>query len=294
MPNASPLPCQMRWPDDAKNWPLTEHSRIVECAPHRWHVQEAGTGPTLILIHGAGAATQSWRGLFPLLTEHYHVVAFDLPGQGFTQLGSRSRCGLDPMAQDISRLIAHEGWQPTLLVGHSAGAAISLRLSEILEPRPSILGINAALGNFKGVAGWLFPLTAKFLALAPFTAELFVATSSSKKNITRLINGTGSKLPPEELALYQRLAADRNHVDATLAMMAQWSLDGLLSRLPMLETRTLFIATEGDKAVPVSDSKNAANAMPNATCQVIPTLGHLAHEEAPEMFADLIRGFSPK
>ncbi|MEO9827526.1 MAG: alpha/beta fold hydrolase BchO [Paracoccaceae bacterium] len=282
----------MRWPDDATDWPLTQHSSIVQCAPHRWHVQEAGSGPTLILIHGAGAATQSWRDLFPLLIQHFHVVAFDLPGQGFTQLGNRARCGLDPITFDIEKLITQEGWKPDLYVGHSAGAAIALRLADMPSLEAPVIGINAALGNFKGVAGWLFPLTAKFLALAPFTAELFVATSSSQKNITRLINGTGSKLSPEELTLYRRLAANRNHVDATLAMMAQWTLDDLLQRLPKIQSPTLFIATEKDKAVPVSDSQNAAKVMPNATCRILPDLGHLAHEEQPQMFADMIQAFA--
>lgn len=282
----------MRWPDDASDWPLTQHSRIVHCAPHRWHVQESGSGPTLIMIHGAGAATQSWRGLFPFLAEKFHVVAFDLPGQGFTQMGNRARCGLDPMASDIAKLIIQEGWKPDLYVGHSAGVALALRLCLMPNHAAPTFGINAALGNFKGVAGWLFPLTAKFLALAPFTAELFVATSSSQANINRLINGTGSKLPPEDLALYRRLAANRDHVDATLAMMAQWKLDNLLNRLPSLQSRTFFIATENDKAVPVTDSQNAAKAMPNATCRVLPDLGHLAHEEAPQQFADLINGFA--
>ena len=282
----------MRWPEDANDWPLKQHSRIVHCAPHRWHVQEAGSGPTVILIHGAGAATQSWRDLFPLLTQNFHVVAFDLPGQGFTQLGNRARCGLDPTVQDIAKLIAQEGWRPSLYVGHSAGAAIALRLTDMHDLAAPVFGINAALGNFKGVAGWLFPLTAKFLALAPFTAELFVATSSSQANITRLINGTGSKLPPEEIALYRRLAANRNHVDATLAMMAQWTLDDLLNRLANIQSRTLFIATENDKAVPVSDSQNAASKMPNAPCRILPDLGHLAHEEQPQMFADMIKEFA--
>ena len=282
----------MRWPEDATDWPLTQHSRIVHSAPHRWHVQEAGSGPTLILIHGAGAATQSWRSLFPILIQHFHVVAFDLPGQGFTRLGNRARCGLDPIAYDIEKLITQEGWTPNLYVGHSAGAAIALRLTDMPDLAAPVIGINAALGNFKGVAGWLFPLTAKFLALAPFTAELFVATSSSQKNITRLINGTGSILPPEDLMLYRRLAANRDHVDATLAMMAQWTLDDLLNRLPNIQSPTLFIATEKDKAVPISDSQNAAQSMPNATCRVLPDLGHLAHEEQPQLFAEIIHDFA--
>jgi hypothetical protein len=38
-------------------WPLADWSRIVTHRPHRWHVQEAGAGPTLMFIHGAAGAT---------------------------------------------------------------------------------------------------------------------------------------------------------------------------------------------------------------------------------------------
>lgn len=55
----------MRWPKDARGWPMVDLSRIVLHRPHRWHVQAGSSGPTLLLIHGAGGATQSWRGLMP-------------------------------------------------------------------------------------------------------------------------------------------------------------------------------------------------------------------------------------
>ncbi len=79
----------------------------------------------------AGGATQSWRGVFPLLAAQARVVAVDLPGQGFTQLGARMRCGLDHMAEDLWSLCRYEGWQPAVIVGHSAGAAIALRMAEL-------------------------------------------------------------------------------------------------------------------------------------------------------------------
>lgn len=282
-------PDRVRWPRDATGWPLTEHSRMVLHRPHRWHVQEAGSGPTLLLIHGAGGATQSWRGLFPLLSADHHVVAIDLPGQGFTQLGGRQRCGLETMSDDIRRLIDSEGWQPDALIGHSAGAAICLRLAQGCDAPPPVIGINAALGHFKGVAGWLFPVMAKLLALAPFTADLFTRTSATPDQVARLIKGTGSEIGPEGLALYGRLARDRAHVDATLAMMAQWSLDDLLSDLPQIAARTLLIVGESDLAVPPETSRNAAARLPDAGVAALPGLGHLAHEEDPDAVAALIR-----
>ena len=273
----------MRWPQDAKDWPLTDHSRHLRHGPHHWHIQEAGSGDTLMLVHGAGGATQSWRGLFPLLAQTHHVVAMDLPGQGFTRLGARARCGLDAMAEDIHALQRHEGWQPRALIGHSAGAAIALRMAErgALPPGAPIIGINAALGNFRGVAGWLFPMLAKVLSLNPLTASIFTATATPR-TVENLIRGTGSQLPPEGLALYHRLSTDRTHVDATLAMMAQWQLDGLLNRLSGINHPVSLIVGDKDLAVPPDTSTKAARKLPDAQVITLPGLGHLAHEEAPE------------
>ncbi|KPP92158.1 MAG: magnesium chelatase accessory protein BchO [Rhodobacteraceae bacterium HLUCCA08] len=272
----------MRWPEDLEGWPLREHSRRVLCRPHLWHVQEAGTGPTLVLIHGAGGATQSWRALFPLLARRYHVVAMDLPGQGFTRLGARSRCGLAPMAEDLGALIAQEGWKPAALVGHSAGAAIALRLAEDL--RCPVLALNPALQNFDGVAGWLFPILARVLSLNPLSAPLFAASATPAK-VRRLVERTGTHLPPAGLALYHRLATDRTHVDATLAMMAQWSLDGLLARLPRLEIPLRILVGGDDRAVPPDSAGRACTAMPDCRIERWEGLGHLIHEEAPDRVA---------
>jgi magnesium chelatase accessory protein len=279
----------MRWPADAKGWPMTEYSRFVLHRPHRWHVQEAGDGDLILMIHGAGGATQSWRGLFPILAKSHRVVAVDLPGQGFTQLGARQRCGLDQMAEDLLSLARYEGWKPSAIIGHSAGGAIALRMAEHgAVPGGQIIGINAALANFKGVAGWLFPMLAKALALSPFTAGLFAA-AATESSVRNLIKGTGSVIDAKGIGYYLQLASDRDHVDGTLAMMAQWHLDGLLRRLPMIRHRTTFIAADGDLAVPPSTSADAAKAMPDASLIRVPRRGHLVHEEDPEAIATLIR-----
>jgi magnesium chelatase accessory protein len=269
----------MRWPGDAEGWPMRDYSRLVLVRPHRWHVQEAGTGDLILLIHGAGGATQSWRALFPILAQRHRVVAVDLPGQGFTQLGARQRCSLDHMAEDLLALIRYEGWVPRAVVGHSAGAAIALRLAELgAVPGGQIIGINAALANFRGVAGWLFPMLARALALSPFTAGLFAA-AATESSVRGLIRGTGSDIDTEGVGYYLRLAGDQAHVDATLAMMAQWRLDGLLQRLPRLHHRTTLVVADGDQAVPPETSAAAAKALPDAQLIRIPMLGHLVHEE---------------
>ncbi|WP_050929651.1 alpha/beta fold hydrolase BchO [Aestuariivita boseongensis] len=280
----------MRWPPPA-DWPNAHLSQQIFCKPHRWHVQQDGSGPTLILLHGAGGSVHSYRDVIPLLAQNYHVVAIDMPGQGLTQLGARHRCGLDPMAHDVAALIAQEGWEPAAIVGHSAGGALALRLSQLLPHTPAIIGINPALGHFQGLAGVLFPVMAKLLALTPGVAGFFSRSAANPDRVRNLIETTGTTLPDEGLALYRRLVGDRGHVDATLLMMAQWSLDDLLRDLPQITAPTLFLAAERDEAVPPSVAEAAAARMPNAQVTHLMALGHLAHEEDPAQIAQLITQF---
>lgn len=281
----------MDWARHETSWPHAAHSRFVFCKPHRWHVQEMGDGPLLLLIHGAGGATQSWRHLMPLLAQHYRVVAVDLPGQGFTQSGGQQRMGLVPMSQDLAGLCVDQGWQPAALIGHSAGAAIALEMARHLSFAPPVVGLNAALGTFKGLAGVLFPLMAKALAMTPWVARLFTASTSRPGSVTRLIQGTGSKLHSDDLRWYRALVSDEAHVDGTLAMMAQWSLEPLLAALPAHPSKTLLIVGQNDRTVPPSTSRDVAARMQDCKLVSLPGLGHLAHEENAEAVFDAMDDF---
>lgn len=279
------------WAADGPSWPHANLSRFVSSAPHRWHVQCAGHGPDLLLLHGAGGSLHSWRDLLLPLATRYRVTAIDLPGHGFTRLGTRWRSGLEPMSADIARLLAATGARPVAIVGHSAGAAIALRLAQILDPAPErIVTINGALENFSGVAGVAFPLIAKVLAYNPLTAPL-VAATISRRATQRLIEGTGSHIDPEGISLYHRLFRDRHHIAGTLAMMEQWTLDRLLAALGRLPQPVLCLAGEGDLAVAPSTSRKAAARIPRGSFREFPRAGHLLHEEAPELIVQVILEF---
>lgn len=278
----------MDWERDLPGWSLPDLSTRIVSGPHRWHVQMAGSGPDLLLLPGAGASTHTWRALIPELAKQYRVIAPDLPGQGFTQSPNASRSGLPEMTEDLTALCKAENWNPVAIIGHSAGAAIALRLSQTLGA-PKVIGINPALDNFDGVAGWLFPFLAKLLAANPFTANMFTL-GATQARARRLIEGTGSRIGDEDLSFYTRLTADRNHVNGALQMMARWSLDDLLQDLPRIDADVLFLVGENDKAVPPDVGTRAAQRMSKARVITYPNLGHLAHEEDPErLLADIWR-----
>jgi pimeloyl-ACP methyl ester carboxylesterase len=87
------------WEREGRHWPNRGSSQFVRAAGLRWHVQVMGSGPTLLLLHGSGAATHSWRDLAPILARDFRVIAPDLPGHGFTETPARrSPCGCTWMA----------------------------------------------------------------------------------------------------------------------------------------------------------------------------------------------------
>jgi magnesium chelatase accessory protein len=65
----------------------------------------------------------------------------------------------------------------------------------------------------------------------------------------------------------------------------------LLDRLPQQTTPCLLITAANDRAVPPAKSSNAAVRMPHARWHDVPGLGHLLHEEAPQIVAPLILDF---
>jgi magnesium chelatase accessory protein len=282
---------RLAWDEDGRTWPNREASRFVGAAGMTWHVQRQGAGPILVLAHGTGAATHSWRGLAPLLARDFDVVAFDLPGHGFTD-PLPGAATLPAMARAVAGLLDALEARPALAVGHSAGAAVlaRMRLDGLVAPR-GIVGINAALMPFRGIAAHLFAPLAKLLTLNPFVPRVFSATAD-RRSAERLIRNTGSAIDPAGVDLYARALASPAHVAGALAMMANWDLDGLAADLPDLGTPLLLVVGGSDRAVSPDDAERVRGLVPGARVADLRGLGHLAHEERPDQVAALVRDFA--
>ena len=288
------------WERDGKDWPLRQYSRFVDTPRLRWHVQYAphadAQAPTVLLLHGTGASTHSWRDVFPLLGARYSVLALDFPGHAFSAVPApadvASLFSLPGMAAGVAQVLAQMGIVPHTIVGHSAGAAVACMLSLDGHVQPQrIVSLNGALLPLDGLAGQLFSPMAKLLAKAPFVPELFSWQAGQPAVLQRLLDGTGSRLDAQGRALYQKLIAQPAHSAGALAMMAHWDLHTFWKRLPALETPLTLIAGEQDLIVPPSVSERAAASLkrqPPPPVNRLSGLGHLAHEEQPDTLAQCI------
>ena len=277
------------WERDGADWPNRAASRFVEASGLRWHLQEMGPAdaPPLLLLHGTGAATHSWAGLAPRLAERFRVLAPDLPGHGFTDPLPPGRLSLPGMAAAVRDLLGRLGVAPDVVVGHSAGAAILVRLClDGLDPR-LLVGLNAALTPFPGIAAVLFPSLARMLFLNPITPRVF-AWTADRAAVERLIHGTGSRLDPHALDLYRRLFSRPSHVAGALGMMANWDLASLDRAIARLAVPTLLVVGGNDKAIAPDTAFALKDRLRDARVSLLRNLGHLAHEEDPERVAGLI------
>jgi magnesium chelatase accessory protein len=285
---------RLHWKTDGAHWPHRDASRFMKSDGVIWHVQHwRRAAPVVVLIHGTGASTHSWRDLVPLLLPHCELVVMDLPGHAFTSMPvdgpSSAVFSLDGMAKAMGALFASLGIAPTLVVGHSAGAAIAVRmcLDRIIAP-DLLLSINGALTPLEGLSGRVFSPLAKLLTLAPLVPELFAWRAGAPAVLGRLIDGTGSRLNVQGTALYRQLVTNPGHAAGALGMMANWDLPALWRDLPGLATTLNLVVGANDLIVPPHTAARVASALtsqPRPVVHSLPGLGHLAHEEAPELVA---------
>ena len=273
-----------RWEVEGRHWPHRAASQFVESGGLTWHVQTMGSGPAIVLLHGTGAATHSWRGVMPLLAERFTVIALDLPGHGFTRGRLRGGPTLPNMARAVAGLLDTMKLRPAVLVGHSAGAAIALRMIHDSGSKTPAVGLSPALMPFPGLAARLFPALAKALFVNPLAPRIFSRMARMPGETGRFLQrATASRIDPEGVRCYAALLATSEHCGGALAMMANWDLAALAALLPTIASPVLLVHGGNDAAIPLASVRQAVALLASSELEVLDGLGHLAHEERPDL-----------
>ena len=280
----------MQWANYAKTWPHAACSQFVQAGGIRWHVQTMGEGPCLLLLHGTGSGSFSWRGLMPLLSPYFQVIAPDLPGHAFTSRGPEGSLSLQGMSEGLRALLLQLNVTPSVIGGHSAGAAIAANM--LLQQRTlantQLIGFNPAWLPLPGLPSLIFRPAAKLAAINPISAWATAKLASKPAMIEKSISQTGSHLNAEGLALYQSVFSHSGHVHSVLNMMAAWQLNSLSSALCQIKNDVAIVVGTQDQTVPPSMAHEACKLMRQAQLFEQQGLGHLAHEEDPAGTAQLL------
>ena len=249
----------------------------------------------VVLLHGFGASTFSWREVAEPLSDRMPVVAFDRPAFGLTER-PLDWTGPDPYATETQadltvKMMDELGIRRAVLVGHSAGGTVAALVAERYPERVEAVVLEDPAIFAGGPPTFLTPLfrTPQFRRLGP----LFVRKLGGRAgtDFIRTAWHDPSKITEETLAGY-RLPLRAKDWDTALWLL---TIAPRPANVPETTRRikvpALFITGDDDRVVPPEDTRRAAALVEGAKLVTVEQSGHVPHEEQPDAFLDAVGGF---
>ena len=245
-------------------------TRSVAGQPAAW--LESGSGPPLVLLHGAGGAADLWQPQLDGLADVARIVALDLPGHG--PLGGRGKPSIAAYAEWLDGLLVALGEEPPVLVGHSMGGAIAQTL---------------ALARPGRLAGLILVSTgARLRVLARLVDLLRVRPREGQRLIQELSFAPGT--PREPVEMVERVLREAAPL-VTLGDYVACDRFDVRDRLAGIRTPTLVVTGTEDQLTPLKYGRFLAETIPGARRVEIPDAGHFPQLEQPVRVNAAIRGF---
>jgi pimeloyl-ACP methyl ester carboxylesterase len=263
--------------------------RFVAVGGQLVHVEQAGAGEPVVLLHGFGASTYSWRQVMPEIARSHRVVAIDLNGFGFTQRPrSRASYTREGQAKLVLATMDALGIGRAHVVGHSYGGGITLYLASRHPERfRTMVLVDSSAPTYsddrRSRAAALLPLDAFFvrtLALRP---------SAVRKSLLRSF-WDDSKVTPELVRAYLDRVAVEGVSYAFYGLTAP-APPGSPVELAKIDVPTLVVWGAHDELISPESGRRAAARLPHGEFVLFDHSGHMPMEEEPEAFLRAVLPF---
>jgi pimeloyl-ACP methyl ester carboxylesterase len=243
----------------------------------------AGSGASLVMVHGAPADSRTWQWMLPYLSRDHTVIAWDAPGFGrSSDIDDTWRAA--QFADALAAFVAALGLERPHLVGHSFGTMVILSL---FARHPAVPASLVLIGGYAGWAGSLPPdevarRLEMFLAMAEL-GDAFDPTSYP---------GLFSDLIPADRTEALVTMMRENIRPATIRAAGYIGAEtDLRPVLPTIDVPTLVLHGEADARSPRTNAEALHAAISTSQLAVLPRLGHACVVEDPEACATAIRRF---
>jgi non-heme chloroperoxidase len=238
-------------------------------------------GPTVLMLHGITDSWRSFEPVLPHLDPAWHVVALTLRGHGGSDKPADGYTPAD-MAADVAQFIAALKLPPVVVVGHSMGSTVALRLA---ADHPRCVRALLGLGSFAGyrdkpeLVDWIRAVVDPLADPVPHAlAEEFQRSTLARPVSPGLIDA----MTEQSLKVPARVW--RHGFAGLLA-------EDVMGMLPRIDVPVLLLHGERDAFVPADDPVRLAAAMPQARPHAWAGAGHAMHWEEPARFAALLGDF---
>ena len=251
------------------------------------HHLERGEGPPVVLVHGYAASSFSYRETIPALAPRFRVLAVDLPGFGYSDRSTQHDMSLDAQVTILRRWMGRLRIGPALVVGHSLGGAVAMRLA---AAHPELVERLVLVGSIEPDWSRQGGRTRPLLRLAQPLVRLSIVlgTATTRLTMRRLVYDERHLTRPV-LAGYRRPRRIKGSVAAIERMVQHTAADRSVSPAEVHQP-ALLLWGDHDRTVPLAVGERLAQSLPNAELAVIRQAGHLVLEERPsEANAALLR-----
>jgi pimeloyl-ACP methyl ester carboxylesterase len=273
-------------------------SQFIDINGLNVHYKRMGQGqPAIILLHGFGASTFSWKQVMEPLSQHGTVIAFDRPAFGLTERPLPPFDGANPYSGDFQvdllfGLMDELGLEQAILIGNSAGGTV-ISNAALAHPErvTGMVLVSAAVYTGGGSPSWIRPLlqTPQMNRLGPLLARSIAGERGDAFIRTAWHN---PDLITEETYQGYRRPLQVHNWDRALWELTRASRPGALQeRLDELTMPVLVLTGDDDRIVATADSIRLASELPNADLVVLENCGHVPQEECPEAFMDAVESF---
>ena len=275
----------------------------IEVNGVKLHVEEIGTGPTVILVHGIPSDYRVWKPQVDVLSRHYRTISFSRRCAFPNQYSDYAQSTIENNATDLEELIAGAGGGPVHLIGHSYGGPIvtlcTLRHPELVR---SLVLIEPHL------PGMLVDPRDPASGMALYTRNPSLALSgqASLKNIEATQEEVSRKNLEKALDGYYPNTWKGKDVKVPLTASARAvmldnmeTFNELLAGAPTFNREdaarivppTLVVAGEHTMEWQSSVAAELHETIPNNRLAIIPNAAHYPHIESPEECTAKISAF---
>jgi pimeloyl-ACP methyl ester carboxylesterase len=269
----------------------------VDLHGHRTIYRIAGSGPTVVLIHGMINSSRHWEDVALRLSDRYRVIAPDLIGHGDSAT-PRGDYSLGAHAASIRDMLAVIGVERATIVGHSLGGGVAMQFFYQFPQRTERLALVSSGGLGHKVSpllrGAALPGAATGLRLAA-NRRVVAALESGGQSLRARGSSRGIFVEAVARALrpLQEPGSRRAFLQTLRAVIdVHGQHVSARDRLYLLgEMPTLIVWGERDRTIPAAHGIEAERAIPHCRYETLPRAAHFPHLEDPEGLATILADF---
>jgi pimeloyl-ACP methyl ester carboxylesterase len=256
---------------------------VIEVDGEPIHYIDEGSGPGVVLIHGFGGNTYSFRYLLPDLAHRHRVIAVDLLGFGYSGRTEGADYSNQAQAERVVKLMDLIGLRTASIIGHSMGGGVAMRIAASWPEKVERLVLAGS------ISGDTFRRRLPVLPVKPVNQLLasFVGWVTFRRSFYDVTNATD-----EIRENYRRPFRIRGSYEAIMSVVRDTANDPPI-QFDKITAPVLLLFARAERIVPGWMRRRLEQKFPSAQVVTIDRAGHLLLEEQPEECNAVIRSFLP-